>query len=81
MMSHLYNHCVREFLILARTWFAFGLPSKTWCDSEWASGCNGVVGHDGSFGPTRSFAIFLQFQLKSKSKSKNSILMHTQNQP
>jgi hypothetical protein len=22
------NHCVREFLILARTWFAFGLPSK-----------------------------------------------------
>jgi hypothetical protein len=23
------NHCVREFLILARTWFAFGLPSKT----------------------------------------------------
>jgi hypothetical protein len=28
------NHCVREFLILARTWFAFGLPSKTECDSE-----------------------------------------------
>jgi hypothetical protein len=27
-MSHLCNHCVREFLILARTWFAFGLPSK-----------------------------------------------------
>jgi hypothetical protein len=26
------NHCVREFLILARTWFAFGLPSKTGCD-------------------------------------------------
>jgi hypothetical protein len=26
------NHCVREFLILARTWFAF-LPSKTGCDS------------------------------------------------
>jgi hypothetical protein len=23
------NRCVREFLILARTWFAFGLPSKT----------------------------------------------------
>jgi hypothetical protein len=21
--------CVREFLILARTWFAFGLPSKS----------------------------------------------------
>jgi hypothetical protein len=28
MMSHLCNCCVREFLILARTWFAFGLPSK-----------------------------------------------------
>jgi hypothetical protein len=28
MMSHLCNHCVRELLILARTWFAFGLPSK-----------------------------------------------------
>jgi hypothetical protein len=29
----LYNRCVREFLILARTWFAFGLPSKTGCDN------------------------------------------------
>jgi hypothetical protein len=28
MMSHLCNLCVREFLILARTWLAFGLPSK-----------------------------------------------------
>jgi hypothetical protein len=27
------NCCVRELLILARTWFAFGLPSKTRCDS------------------------------------------------
>jgi hypothetical protein len=26
------NRCVREFPILARTWFAFGLPSKTGCD-------------------------------------------------
>jgi hypothetical protein len=26
------NRCVREFLILTRTWFAFGLPSKTGCD-------------------------------------------------
>jgi hypothetical protein len=25
------NRCVREFLILARTWFAFGLPSKIEC--------------------------------------------------
>jgi hypothetical protein len=29
MMSMLCNCCVRELLILARTWFAFGLPSKT----------------------------------------------------
>jgi hypothetical protein len=28
MMSHLCNRCARELLILARTWFAFGLPSK-----------------------------------------------------
>jgi hypothetical protein len=27
MMSHLCNHRVREFPILARTWFAFGLTS------------------------------------------------------
>jgi hypothetical protein len=27
------NCCVRELLILARTWFAFSLPSKTGCDS------------------------------------------------
>jgi hypothetical protein len=26
------NRCVREFLILTRTWFAFVLPSKTGCD-------------------------------------------------
>jgi hypothetical protein len=26
------NRYVREFFILARTWFAFGLPSKTDCD-------------------------------------------------
>jgi hypothetical protein len=33
MMSHLCNRCVRELLILARTWFAFGLPFKIGCDS------------------------------------------------
>jgi hypothetical protein len=27
------NRYVREFLILARTWFAFGLSSKTGCDT------------------------------------------------
>ena len=32
MMSHLCNRRVREFLILTRTWFAFGLPSKSGCD-------------------------------------------------
>jgi hypothetical protein len=26
------NRCVREFLILERTWFAFGLPFETRCD-------------------------------------------------
>jgi hypothetical protein len=36
MMSHLCNRRVREFLILARTWFAFGLPSKTGCDNHLA---------------------------------------------
>jgi hypothetical protein len=35
MMSMLCNCCVRELLILARTWFAFGLPSKTGCDIRW----------------------------------------------
>jgi hypothetical protein len=28
------NRCVREFLFLARTWFEFGLPSKTGCDKH-----------------------------------------------
>jgi hypothetical protein len=31
-MSHLCNRCVREFLILVRTRFTFGLPSKIRCD-------------------------------------------------
>jgi hypothetical protein len=34
MMSHLCNRCVCELLILARTWFSFGLPSKTGCDTN-----------------------------------------------
>jgi hypothetical protein len=33
MMSMLCNCCVCELLILARTWFAFGLPSETGCDT------------------------------------------------
>jgi hypothetical protein len=32
MMSGYVNCCVRELLILARTWFAFSLSSKTGCD-------------------------------------------------
>jgi hypothetical protein len=32
VMMSICNCCVREFLILARTWFTFGLPSKTGCD-------------------------------------------------
>jgi hypothetical protein len=34
MMSTLCNCFVRELLILARTWFAFGFPSKTGCDTR-----------------------------------------------
>jgi hypothetical protein len=34
MMSNFCNHCVREFMILAHTWFSFGLLSKTGCDRE-----------------------------------------------
>ena len=34
MMFMLCNRCVRELLILARTWFTFGLPSKTGCDTR-----------------------------------------------
>jgi hypothetical protein len=30
------NRCVREFLTLVRTWFTFGLPSKTGCDIKQA---------------------------------------------
>jgi hypothetical protein len=42
MMSHLCDRRVHEFLILARTWFAFGLPSKTGCDSKGRLGTCGV---------------------------------------
>jgi hypothetical protein len=45
MTFDLCNCCVRELLILARTWFAFGLPSKTGCDitrggrqGDWTTG-------------------------------------------
>jgi hypothetical protein len=41
-MSHLCNRRVREFLILARTWFAFGLPSKTGCDTCGGEGRAGL---------------------------------------
>jgi hypothetical protein len=37
MMSMLCNCCVRELLILARTWFTFSLPSKTGCDTSRAA--------------------------------------------
>jgi hypothetical protein len=48
MMSMLCNCCVRELLIMARTWFAFGLPSKTGCDSR-----EGVEAAEGSRGGRR----------------------------
>jgi hypothetical protein len=41
-MSMLCNCCVRELLILARTWFTFGLPSKTGCDTRAQRGRLGV---------------------------------------
>jgi hypothetical protein len=34
MMSNYVMVVYVEFLILARTWFAFGLPSKTGCDKS-----------------------------------------------
>jgi hypothetical protein len=42
-MSMLCNCCVRELLILARTWFAFGLPSKTGCDNQSPHGRNSKI--------------------------------------
>jgi hypothetical protein len=43
------NCCVRELLILARTWFAFGLPSKTRCDSERLRHTLLCIGHEHAF--------------------------------
>jgi hypothetical protein len=37
------NRCVHEFLILTRTWFAFGLPSKTGCDSSGENEAHGIL--------------------------------------
>jgi hypothetical protein len=56
MMSHLCNRCVREFLILARTWFAFGLPSKTGCDSFGEQSCEKQSGDDQIKGTGRRVA-------------------------
>jgi hypothetical protein len=39
------NRCVREFLILTRTWFAFGLPSKTGCDTNFLPTCPETMFH------------------------------------
>jgi hypothetical protein len=33
LMFKLCNRCVRGFLILARTWFTFSMPSKIRCDT------------------------------------------------
>jgi hypothetical protein len=43
MMSHLCNRCIREFFILARTWFTFCLPSKPGVAAPWSS--NSVESH------------------------------------
>jgi hypothetical protein len=45
MMFGYVNCCVRELVILARTWFAFGLPSETGCDSGLVE--NSLVGFGG----------------------------------
>jgi hypothetical protein len=50
MMSKLCNCCVRELLILARTWFAFGLPSKTGCDNFIVGLPNTSQHHDSIWG-------------------------------
>jgi hypothetical protein len=42
-MSHLCNRCVRELLILTRTWFAFGLPSKPGVTSSHWTMCTCAV--------------------------------------
>jgi hypothetical protein len=46
MMSMLCNCYVRELLILARTWFTFGLPSKTGCDTLTSKGWVKTRRHD-----------------------------------
>jgi hypothetical protein len=43
------NRYVREFLILARTWFAFGLPSKTGCDKGTLARVCGRLGFWGAY--------------------------------
>jgi hypothetical protein len=54
MMSMLCNCCVRELLILARTWFAFGLPSKTGCDRFGPPRTHVAVCFPSGAGPARS---------------------------
>jgi hypothetical protein len=47
IMSSYINCYVRELLILTRTWFAFGLPSKTGCDIR-------SLGHQGVGRPLKT---------------------------
>jgi Leucine-rich repeat (LRR) protein len=70
MMSHLCNRRVREFLILARTWFAFGLPSKTGCDIDLGENLLSGMLHPALFGNLTSLHLldlsknqFLDFEL------------------
>jgi hypothetical protein len=51
-LSHLCNRCVYEFLILTRIWFAFGLPSKTRCDTRSAEMISACVMFPPSFSIT-----------------------------
>jgi hypothetical protein len=61
MMSHLCNRCERELLILTRTWFAFGLPSKPGVteslEHAWhTEGCHRALAGYPSWSPTREAA-------------------------
>jgi hypothetical protein len=59
------NHYVCEFLILARTWFVFGLPSKTGCDSTPAAGGDPVGdGDDDDAGGSSSHGTELSEELE-----------------
>jgi hypothetical protein len=54
------NRCVREFLILARTWFAFGLPSKTGCNIR-EGGCHQMTNDSKETDPLEAIKVVSEF--------------------